>query len=49
MPGREDEKLPGLDEIKLGPLPRSLAGSGKVYVRLFVDGWKSNLVTVEFK
>ena len=37
---------PGHDRIVLGPLPRSLIGSGEVEVILIVDGHRSNSVTV---
>ena len=36
---------PGLDWIVLGPLPRSLIGSGEVEVIPIVDGHRSNAVT----
>ena len=40
---------PGLDLVVLGPLPRSLAGSGEVEVVLIADGHPSNRVTVWFE
>ena len=40
---------PGLDLVVLGPLPRSLAGSGEVEVVLIADGHPSNRVTVSFE
>ena len=40
---------PGLDLVVLGPLPRSLAGSGEVEVVLIADGHPSNRVTVLFE
>ena len=40
---------PGLDLVVLGPLPRSLAGSGEVEVVLLADGHPSNRVTVSFE
>ena len=40
---------PGLDRIILGPLPRSLAGSGEVDVILIADGRSSNSVTVSIQ
>ena len=39
----------GLDQINLGPLPRSLAGRGEVYIDLGVDGQAANQVTVGFR
>lgn len=36
----------GLDQINLGPLPRSLAGRGEVEVVVTVDGKKANAVTL---
>jgi len=35
----------GLDWVVLGPLPRALAGRGKVAIELTVDGRQSNSVT----
>ena len=40
---------PGLDRIILGPLPRSLVGSGEVEVVLIADGRSSNSVTVSIQ
>ena len=40
---------PGLDQIILGPLPRSLAASGEVEVILVADGRSSNSVTVHIQ
>ena len=40
---------PGLEEIYLGPLPRSLAGSGEVEVILIADGRSSNSVTLSIQ
>ena len=40
---------PGLDLVVLGPLPRSLAGSGEADVVLIADGHPSNRVTVSFE
>ncbi|MBI1352980.1 MAG: hypothetical protein GC160_01450 [Acidobacteria bacterium] len=39
----------GLDQINLGPLPRSLAGKGEVDIVLRVAGRTSNRVTVAFE
>jgi uncharacterized protein (TIGR03437 family) len=39
----------GLDQINVGPLPASLAGSGNVTVALTVDGIAANAVTVDFR
>lgn len=39
----------GLDQINLGPLPRSLAGRGEVDVVLTVDGKTSNTVRVTIR
>ena len=36
----------GLDQVNVGPLPRSLAGEGEVEVLLLVDGIASNAVTI---
>ncbi len=41
--------LAGLDQINIGPLPRSLAGRGEVDVSLTVDGRTANTVRVGFK
>ncbi len=38
----------GLDQINLGPLPRSLAGRGEVEIVLTVDGKQANVVTAAF-
>jgi uncharacterized protein (TIGR03437 family) len=38
----------GLDQINLGPLPRSLAGRGEVDIVVTVDGTPANVVTVAF-
>lgn len=40
---------PGLDLVVLGPLPRSLDGSGEADVVLIADGHPSNRVTVSFE
>lgn len=39
-------EYPGFDQINIGPLPRSLAGRGEVPVRIVVNGFPSNTVTV---
>ena len=36
----------GLDQVNLGPLPRSLTGRGEVDIVLTVDGKVANTVTV---
>ncbi len=42
-------QFPGLDQVNLGPLPASLAGSGTVNLELFVDGVPANVVNVRFR
>ena len=39
----------GLDQVNLGPLPRSLIGRGEVEIVLTVDGKEANTVTVSFR
>jgi len=39
----------GLDQVNLGPLPRSLAGAGEVKIALTVDGVPANVVTVNIQ
>jgi uncharacterized protein (TIGR03437 family) len=39
----------GLDQVNLGPLPRSLAGRGEVAIALTVDGKAANSVTVNIQ
>jgi uncharacterized protein (TIGR03437 family) len=39
----------GLDQVNLGPVPRSLAGKGEQDVVLTVDGKQANVVTVAFR
>ena len=39
----------GLDQINIGPLPRSLAGRGEVEIVITVDGKQANVVTVAFE
>ncbi|MBI1765270.1 MAG: SBBP repeat-containing protein [Acidobacteria bacterium] len=41
--------LAGLDQLNVGPLPRSLAGRGEVDVVLTIDGKAANTVRVSFK
>jgi uncharacterized protein (TIGR03437 family) len=43
------EGLVGLDQLNLGPLPRSLAGRGEVTVAVQVDGQAANVVTVSIR
>ena len=39
----------GLDQVNLGPLPRSLSGRGEVSVVLTADGVPSNALTITFQ
>ena len=39
----------GLDQVNLGPLPRSLTGRGELVIQLTVDGKAANPVTVSFR
>jgi uncharacterized protein (TIGR03437 family) len=39
----------GLDQVNLGPLPRTLAGRGEVEIRLVVAGRGANVVTVRVR
>jgi len=39
----------GLDQVNLGPLPRSLAGRGEIVIGLTVDGKTANPVTVHIQ
>jgi uncharacterized protein (TIGR03437 family) len=39
----------GLDQVNLGPLPRTVTGRGEVETLLTVDGVKTNAVTVNIK
>ena len=39
----------GVDQVNLGPLPRSLAGAGEVKIALTVDGLSANVVTVNIR
>jgi uncharacterized protein (TIGR03437 family) len=38
----------GLDQINVGPLPRSFAGLGRLTVVVIADGLTANPVQVEF-
>ena len=44
-----DSRSPGYDVVRLGPLPRTLTGSGEVEVILVADGRSSNSVTVSIQ
>ena len=46
--GAQNEHF-GLDQINLGPLPRSLAGRGTLTVLVRVDGKDANPVTIAFQ
>ena len=39
----------GLDQVNLGPIPRSLAGRGELVIQITVDGKAANSVTVSFR
>jgi uncharacterized protein (TIGR03437 family) len=39
----------GVDQVNLGPLPRSLAGAGEVKIVVTVDGVPANVVTVSIR
>jgi uncharacterized protein (TIGR03437 family) len=39
-------EFPGIDQINIGPLPRSLAGQGQVDVELTINNVRANRVTV---
>jgi uncharacterized protein (TIGR03437 family) len=39
----------GVDQVNLGPMPRSLAGAGEVKIALTVGGVPANLVTVNIR
>ncbi|MBI1761409.1 MAG: hypothetical protein HYR56_08240 [Acidobacteria bacterium] len=43
------EGLIGLDQLNVGPLPRSLAGRGEVSIAVQVDGQTANVVTVSVR
>lgn len=40
------QQFVGLDQVNLGPLPRSLAGRGEIVINLSVDGRAANRVTI---
>ena len=42
-------QYPGLDQVNIGPLPRSLAGRGEINFYLTVDGNRSNTVTLNIQ
>ena len=42
-------EFPGLDQVNLGPLPRSLAGRGEVDLALAVEDRRANTVTVRIQ
>ncbi|MEX2299674.1 MAG: hypothetical protein WD733_01985 [Bryobacterales bacterium] len=42
-------EFPGLDQVNIGPIPRSLIGSGEVEIALTVRGVEANRVTVVFQ
>lgn len=39
----------GLDQVNIGPLPRTLAGRGTVNLHLTVDGNRSNTVSLNIQ
>jgi uncharacterized protein (TIGR03437 family) len=39
----------GLDQVNVGPLPRTLAGAGTATIVLTVDGFPANTVTVQIE
>jgi uncharacterized protein (TIGR03437 family) len=41
--------IPGVDRLKIGPLPISLVGAGQVELAITVDGKSANAVTLRFK
>ncbi|MBN9660912.1 MAG: SUMF1/EgtB/PvdO family nonheme iron enzyme [Acidobacteria bacterium] len=43
------EQIPGLDQVKLGPLPAALSGRGEVEIALSVEGKPANRVTVTIR
>ncbi|MBI1760723.1 MAG: hypothetical protein HYR56_04730, partial [Acidobacteria bacterium] len=43
------EGLVGLDQLNVGPLPRSLAGRGEVNLTVQVEGQAANVVTVAMR
>lgn len=44
--GEQDGRLAGLDQVEIGPLPRSLTGAGEVNVAVTAAGITSNTVTI---
>lgn len=42
-------QYPGLDQVNIGPLPRTLAGRGEVNLYITVDGNRSNTVTLNIQ
>jgi uncharacterized protein (TIGR03437 family) len=42
-------QYPGLDQVNIGPLPRTLAGRGEINLYLTVDGNRSNTVTLNIQ
>ncbi len=42
-------QFPGLDQVNIGPLPRTLAGRGDVNLYVTVDGNRSNTVTLKIQ
>jgi uncharacterized protein (TIGR03437 family) len=47
--GGEQGEFPALDQLNVGPIPRSLAGKKDVPVEVTVDGIQANLVTLSFQ
>jgi uncharacterized protein (TIGR03437 family) len=45
----EQGQFPGLDQVNIGPLPRTLAGRGEVNVWVSTEGNRSNQVTVNIQ
>ena len=45
----EQGQFDGLDQLNIGPLPRSLAGRGEVEIVVTVDGIQANVVTATFQ
>jgi uncharacterized protein (TIGR03437 family) len=42
-------QYPGMDQVNLGPLPRSLAGRGDAEIALIVSGKPANVLTIQFR
>lgn len=42
-------EFPGLDQLNIGPVPKSLAGKGTVVIELTVDGMRANRVELTVK